>query len=126
MKISPHATIVDATDEDVARFYGPIEINANHVVKAMRRGDLVAGLGGLIEIEPGTWHAFFEVPAHLRSPWVFRHIRAAFDEATERGATTIRAFCDTRIPGAERLMRHLGFQPIDETLEDKVYWQWQL
>lgn len=121
--LDPRHSYRDATEEDIVRFYGPIEFSRPWVAKVIRRGSLIAGFGGLLEIEDGKWIAFFEVPAHLRKPHVFRYIKQAFDEAFERGAVTVIAKCSTHIEGAERLMRHLGFQPTDEEMDGEPVWK---
>lgn len=118
--------IVPATEDEFARFYHGMQVTGRWVGRAMMKGRLIAGFGGLIETGEGEWVAFFEVPAHERKPSVFRHIKAAFAEAREQGAKVIKATCDTSIPRAEALMRHLGFEPTDETLDGKELWVCQV
>ena len=120
------AEIVPATDDDFARFYGGQQVTGKWVARAMRRGRLIAGFGGLIELDGGEWLAFFEVPAAERKPSLLRHIKAAFAEAREQGAKVIKATCDTRIPRAESLMRHLGFEPTEEQHEGREVWVCQV
>lgn len=120
--IRPASEIVPATDDDIARFYGGIEFTGKWFAKAMRRGSLVSGFGGMIETEDGVWFAFLEVPAHERKPILYRHIRDAFDRVKGQGAKVIKATCDTTIPNAEKLMVRLGFRPTDEELNGKVVW----
>lgn len=117
-------TVSPATDDDIARFYGGIQFNAPWVAKAMHKGRLVAGIGGLIEIEPGTWIGFLEVPAHERTPSLYRHVIEVLDQAKQAGAVCIKTWCDDRIPRAEAMMRKLGFVPTDETIDNKVVWAW--
>ncbi|MDW9772551.1 hypothetical protein GOA89_11560 [Sinorhizobium meliloti] len=119
------AEIIQADEDHFARFYHGMQVTGRWIGRAMVKGRLVAGFGGLIETEAGEWIAFFEVPEHERKPSVLRHIKAAFAEAKEQGAKVIKATCDTSIPRAEALMRHLGFEPTDETLDDKVVWAWR-
>jgi len=114
--------IEPATDEDVARFYGGIAFGAQWTGRVLRRGRLVAGFGGLLEIEDGVWLAFLEVPSHERRPYLYRHILAAVDEIRAKGARVIKATCDESIPRSEALMRRLGFEPTDEMLGDRVMW----
>lgn len=122
--IRPDAVVDLATEDDIARYYGPISFMNKWTARVIRKGSLVAAFGGIVEISDGVWQAFFEVPAYLRKPSIFRHILAGFDEAKAQGAREIRAFCNTDIEGAERLMRHLGFRPTDETIEDRTVWKW--
>lgn len=117
-------TVNPATDDDVARFYGGIQFNGEWHAKAMRKGRLVAGMGGVIETEPGVWVGFLEVPAGERRPSLYRHVIEMLDAAKASGATTIKTWCDDSIPRAEAMMRKLGFQPTDETIDDKVVWAW--
>lgn len=124
--IKPSSEIVPATDDDIARFYGGIEFTGKWVAKALRKGKLVSGFGGLIETEDGVWFAFFEVPAHERKPILFRHILEAFEAAKAQGAKVFKATCDTSIPGAEKLMRRLGFAPTEDEINGKVVWAWQV
>lgn len=119
------ARIAWATEEDVARYYGGIEIRARWVGKSMRRGLLIAGFGGAIETSEGEWFAFLEIPGSERKPSLYRHVLEGFERVKEQGATVIKALCDTSIPRAEELMRRLGFQPTDETIDGKVLWKWQ-
>lgn len=114
--------IVTATEDEFARFYHGMQVNGRWVGKAMKKGRLIAGFGGLIETEEGHWLAFFEVPAHERKPSLLRHIKAAFAEAQAQGAKVIKATCDTSIPRAEALMTHLGFEKTDDEHEGRVIW----
>lgn len=122
--IRPDVVTVRATEEDVVRWYGPIYFGGQWTARVMKKGSLVVGFGGFIELEPGTWFAFFEVPSRYRKPLVLRHIRDAMNEAIGMGAEVIKAYCDTSIPRAEALMHHLGFVETDELLDDKVIWKW--
>lgn len=124
--ILPRGEIVDATEDDVARFYGPIEFSGKWIAKALRKGSLVSAFAGLIETEDGVWFAFFEVPAHERKPILYRHILAAVEAAKAQGARVLKATCDTSIPGAERLMVRLGFEPTQDEINGKVVWAWQV
>lgn len=119
------AEIVQATEDEFARFYHGMQVTGRWVGRAMRKGRLIAGFGGLIETKDGEWFAFFEVPAHERKPSLLRHIRAAFADAKGQGAKVIKATCDTSIPRAEALMKHLGFEPTEEQIDDKVVWAWR-
>ncbi|WP_017275774.1 hypothetical protein U8C32_02540 [Sinorhizobium medicae] len=116
------AKIIPATDIDFARYYGGVEVTGRWVGRAMWRGRMIAGFGGLIETDAGEWFAFLEVPREERKPHVFRHVLAAISEAREQGAKVIKATCDTSIPRAEALMNHLGFEPTEETHEGKAVW----
>lgn len=124
--IRPHTEIVDATEDDIVRFYGPIVFQGRWVAKAIRKGSLVSAFGGLIEENEGEWLAFFEVPPHLRRPSIYRHIVAAFNEVKGHGAKVIKAICDTRIDGAEKLIRHLGFLPTDSTINGMQVFEWRI
>lgn len=124
--LKPKGEILPATEDDIARFYGAIEFHSQWAARALRKGSLVAGVGGLLEIENGVWFAFFEVPAHERRPSVYRHILAAFNEAKEKGARTVKAHCSTGIPRAKELMERLGFTPTDEMINGKVVWACQV
>ena len=118
------AEIDTATDEDFARFYGGMQVSGRWVGRAMRRGRLIAGFGGLIEMQDGQWLAFLEVPKEERKPHVYRHILAAFAEAKEQGCTRVIAWCDTSIPNAVKLMTRMGFKKTDEMIEEKEGWAW--
>ena len=117
-------TIQMATDDDVARFYGGIQFNTRWVAKSMRKGRLVAGMGGLLEVEPGLWIGFLEVPEGERRPSIYRHVIEMLAAAKEAGAVKIKTWCDHSIPRAEAMMVKLGFSPTDETIDDKVVWAW--
>lgn len=117
-------TIQMATEDDVARFYGGIEFSTQWHAKSMRKGRLVAGMGGVLEVEPGVWVGFLEVPEHERRPSLYRHVIEMLEEAKKSGAVEIKTWCDDSIPRAEAMMRKLGFFPTDETIDDKVVWSW--
>lgn len=119
-------TVSAATEDDIARFYGGIEFSAPWHAKAMRKGRIVAGMGGVIEMEPGVWLGFLEVPAHARSPSLFRHVKDVLEQARASGAIKVKTWCDDSIPRAEAMMRRLGFQPTDEKIDGKVVWEWVL
>ncbi|RVK73165.1 hypothetical protein CN159_02090 [Sinorhizobium meliloti] len=120
------AKITPATDIDFARYYGGVQVAGRWVGRAMWRGRMIAGFGGLIETEEGEWVAFLEVPQEERKPHIYRHALAAFADAQREGARVIKAWCDVTIPGAERLMKRLGFSPTQEIMDDKVVWKWEL
>jgi hypothetical protein len=120
------AKILPASDVDFARYYGGIEVTGRWVGRAMWRGRMIAGFGGLIETEVGEWVAFLEVPREERKPHIYRHALAAFADARQEGARVVKAWCDATIPGAEKLMKRLGFRPTEETMDDKVVWIWEL
>jgi hypothetical protein len=121
--IKPSITIDDATDDDVARFYPGTQINGNWIAKVFRKGSLVAAFGGFLDLGDGVWFAFLDVPAYLRKPMLYRHVVHAFSEVKARGARIIRAHCDSRIPGAEKLMRHMGFVQTDESYQGVCVWE---
>ena len=112
--------VVDATDDDVARFYRSIQFHGDWTARCIRKGRLVAAMGGVMEIEPGVWFGFIDLPAHLRGPMLYRHTVKVLNEAKAKGARVIRAVCDTDIPRAEAFMRRLGFRPTDEGV-----WEWE-
>ncbi|MDW9528067.1 hypothetical protein RWE87_04895 [Sinorhizobium meliloti] len=114
--------IVPATDEEFSRFYGGMQVNGKWIGRAVKRGRLVSAFGGLIEATEGEWVAFLDIPSHERRPSLYRHIRAAFEDAKAQGAKVIKATCDMSIPRAEALMKHLGFEPTEETHEGKAVW----
>lgn len=118
--LKPIPEIVPATEDDVARFYGAIEISGQWYAKAMRKGALVAGMGGVIETEPGVWVGFLEVPAHERKPSLYRQVITVLDQAKASGAREIRTWCDDSIPRAEAMMRRLGFKPTDEMIDGRT------
>lgn len=113
-----------ADDIDFARFYGGVQVTSQWIGKGIWRRRLLAGFGCVIEVAEGEWMAFLEVPAGERKPHIYRHILQALTDAKKRGARTIKATCDTSIPRAEALMRKLGFEPTQETLDGKVIWAW--
>lgn len=119
------AEIVQATDDDVARCFRGVLFTSRWFGKAIRKGKLVAGIGGVIDLGDGLWFAFLDVPAYLRSPAMYRHILNGMDEAIKLGATRIRALCDTDVPRAEALMTRLGFEPTEEETDGKVVWEWR-
>lgn len=120
------ADIVQATDDDLARASGGMQFSSRWVGKAMRKGRLVAAIGGAVEVEDGVWFGFLELPLYLRRPSVFRHVKDVLAQAIDQGATTIRATCDMQIPRAEEMMRRLGFEPTDELVNGKVIWTCQV
>lgn len=113
-----------ADDVDFARFYGGVRVTGRWIGRALWRRRLVAGFGCIIETAEGEWMAFLEVPAADRKPHVFRHVLQVLNEAKGKGARVIKATCDTSIPRAEALMKKLGFEPTEETLDGKVVWAW--
>lgn len=113
-------TVSLATEDDIARFYGGIQFNARWHAKAMRKGRLIAGIGGVIETEPGVWFGFLEVPAHLRRPSLYRQVVQVLDEAKALGAREVRTWCDKSIPRAGAMMRRLGFVRTDEMIDGKA------
>jgi hypothetical protein len=116
--------IVPADDDSVARFYG-VQFSNRWIGKAIRKGRLVAGFGGAMEISDGVWFAFLDIPAHLRRSINYRHILAALGEMKSMGAQTIRAACESDIPGAEALLQRLGFLPTDEEIDGRKVWEWR-
>lgn len=92
------------------------------VGKALKKGRLVAAIGGAFEVEDGVWFGFLELPSHLRKPSVFRHVISVLRSAKEQGAIVLKATCDTSTPRAEEMMRKIGFEPTDETISDKKVW----
>ncbi|SCW39028.1 hypothetical protein SAMN02927900_01290 [Rhizobium mongolense subsp. loessense] len=120
------AEIGPADDIDFARYFGGMHVTGRWVGRALRRGRLIAGFGGLLEVKDAEWFAFLEVPAGDRKPHVYRHVLAAFAEAKAQGAKRITAWCDTSIPGAEKLMNRLGFKKTDEIMQEKEVWAWEL
>lgn len=117
------AEIVPATDDDVARYSGGMSFTSRWVGKSLKKGRLVAAIGGAFEIEDGIWFGFLELPSHLRRPSVFRHVIDVLRMAKEQGATVVKATCDMQIPRAEEMMRKLGFEPTDEIISGKVVWK---
>ncbi|KRB51786.1 hypothetical protein ASE04_09645 [Rhizobium sp. Root708] len=120
------AEIRQATDDDIARFYGAIEFKSQWVARALRNGRLIAGFGGALETADGVWFAFLDVPPQYLKPSIYRHIVAGIHEAKSKGAKVIKARCDTRIPRAEALLKHLGFLPTDEVVDNEVIWECQV
>lgn len=116
------AEIDRATDDDFARFYGGMQVTSKWVGRVIRRGRLLSAFGGLIETREGEWVAFLEIPSRDRRPSLYRHIRAAFEDAKEQGAKVIKATCDMRIPRAEALMLKLGFEPTQEEHDGRAVW----
>lgn len=116
--------IDDATEDDVARFYG-ISFPGQWRGRVMRRGKLVAAFAGVFESPNGEWFGVMDVPAHLRGLALYREAKRFLASASDAGANTIRAACDTDIPRAAEFMARLGFEPTDDETEDgKVIWQW--
>ncbi len=118
--------ILEATDDDIARASGGMQFTGQWIAKTIKRGRLVDAVGGAFEIEDGVWFAFLELPERYRAPSVFRHIKAGMAQARERGATTIKATCDLRIPRAKEMMERLGFEPTDEIINGEVVWNVRL
>src|SRR6478609_8351009 len=118
--------IQEATDDDIARASGGMQFTGQWVAKTIKRGRLVDAVGGAFEIEDGVWFGFLELPERYRAPSVFRHVRAVMTEARGRGATTIKATCDLRIPRAKEMMVWLGFEPTDEIINGEVVWNVRL
>lgn len=114
--------VIQATDDDLARASGGLQFETQWVGKAVHRGRLVEAIGGAFEIEHGVWFGFMEVPAQLRRPSVFRHVRHVITQAREKGATILKATCDADIPRAKEMMQRLGFEPTEEEINGKVIW----
>lgn len=107
-----------ATEDDVARFYGGIEFTGDWEGYVIRKGKLIAAFAGIFR-NGEDWFAIFEVPAHLRTPTLYRRAKRFLAGKTE----PIKAVCDMRIPRAEEFMTRLGFEPTDEVLDNKVIWK---
>lgn len=120
------AEIVPATEDEFVRFYHGIAPTARWIGRAIRKGRLVAGFGGAIEIGEGEWYAFLDIPSHLRKPIVYRHILAGIEEMKREGASLVRVVCDDRIPRAEALLTRLGFELTDEEIDGKKVFIWQV
>lgn len=118
-------TVEPATDEDIARFYGGITFTAPWTGRAIRRGKLIAGFGGAIETESGCWMAFLDVPAHIRRPTLYRHVRAGMAEIAAMGGHTIRAAVDDSIPKAKTFLDRLGFMPTDDEIDGRTVYEWR-
>lgn len=115
--------IQQATEDDIARASGGMQFTGQWVAKAIKRGRLVAAVGGAFEIEDGVWFGFLELPERYRAPSVFRHVLAILLDAKSKGATTFKATCDLRIPRAKEMMERLGFEPTDEVINGEVVWE---
>lgn len=118
----PDLVISDATEDDVARWYG-IMFPAEWVGLAGRRGRLVTGFGGIFRGE-GGWYGVMEVSGRDRSPFMYRHAKRILKSAAAKGADVVKAACDEDIPRARVFMERLGFVPTDEKTHDgRVVWQ---
>lgn len=114
--------ISPATADDVARIGGGRSFTSAWKAKVIRRGDMVAAIGGAFDAGEGVWFGFIDVPAHLRDRSLFRHAVAFINELRDHGVAAVKATCDTRIPRAEEFMRRLGFEPTGETQKSEVIW----
>jgi hypothetical protein len=123
--ISPTPRLEPATEEDILRWYGPIEFHAQWLGQVLKKGSLVVGFGGMIEIEPGVWLAFLECPEKYRKPTFLRHILRMMDDARALGATEIRAARNPDIPRPDALLQHLGFVETEEKYNDQAVWVWR-
>lgn len=117
-----NADIVPATEDDFARFYRGVVPTAQWMGSAVRKGRLVAGFGGALEVSDGIWFAFLDVPAHLRSRAIYKRIILALAEIRRRGGREVRAMCDETIPRAKEMLERLGFEPTDEVIDGKAVW----
>jgi hypothetical protein len=125
MTIYPHGVIATATDDDVARFYGPIEFTSRYVAKALRKGKLVAALGGAFEHKDGVWYGFLEIPVSERRLSVYRHTVRLLQEVKAAGAVMVRATCQTEIPRAAEFLARLGFVPTEDEIDGRQVWEWR-
>lgn len=112
-----------ATPDDFARFYGKQPPDEWYGVLGERDG-VVLGMGNVTWDQWGRPWLFFnravpDVPAiamHRLARWVMNDLRTAF------GETTVHAFCDTNIAGAEKWLRRLGFEPDPEMGGSVAVW----
>lgn len=117
--------IVAATDDDIARFYDGARITVPWRAKAIRLGRIVGGVGGVVQDGDGTWFAFLDVPRHLRTPVLYRHVKQGLLELAGAGATVVRATCNSDIPRADAFLRRLGFEPTQDYRGDERVWEWR-
>lgn len=112
--------IEPASEDDFARFYHGIVPTGQWTGRIVRKGRLIAGFGGAMEVANGVWFAFLDIPTHVRTPVVYRHIRHAI--AGIGAGAEIRAVCDVGIPRAKEMLERLGFEPTDEEIDGKAVW----
>jgi hypothetical protein len=115
-----------ATPGDFERFYGRPPPDEWFGVLGERNG-VILGMGSAVWDKWGRAWLFFnrgdsDVSAfamHRLALWVMNDLRKTFQE------TTVHAFCDATIPGAEKWLRRLGFEPAPEIEAPVMIWKAQ-
>ncbi len=116
-----------ATAADFERFYGKQPPDEWFGVTAERDGVLL-GMGSVVWDKWGRAWLFFNrgqgasaLAMHRLALWVMRDLQTTFRE------TTVFAFCDETIAGADKWLQRLGFKPAPEIEAPVMIWkaQWQ-
>ena len=117
--------IVEATNNDVRRFYNGY-INRPWQGKAVKKGRIVLGMGGVSVFDDGTIMAFMDLTEQAKTPIVFRHVLQYLNALAKKGAEPVLAAADASVPRAEDFLTRLGFEPTESFDPDgKRIWIWQ-
>ena len=117
--------IVEATNSDIRRFYNGY-INRPWQGKAVKKGRIVLGIGGVSVFDDGTIMAFMDLTDKAKTPIVFRHVLQYLKALAKKGAEPVLAAVDTSVPRAEDFLMRLGFEPTESFDPDgKRIWVWQ-
>ena len=98
----------DATHIDAQRYYGGNLANPWQG-KAVKRGRLVMGIGGVAVLDDGTFMAFLDLAESAKKPMVFRHVWRFLKELEKKGIGPVFAASDISVPRAEEFLKRLGF-----------------
>lgn len=104
--------IVEATNDDIRRFYGGT-IGRPWQGKVVKKGRIVLGVSGVTVLDDGTIMAFMDLTDRARTPLVFRHVFRYLKSLSARGIGPVLAASDTSIPRAEEFLVRLGFEPTE-------------
>ena len=115
-----------ATLAEVERYYG-IAVDLPAFAYIGEAGGTAVGCGGLAWAEGRCWLFFNAEPGNGTFPFaVMRMAQRMQDLAVALGEQAVYVTQDTRFDTSERLIRLLGFTPLDETFREQKVWVWHV
>ena len=112
-------TLVEATNRDIARFYG-IKMQSDWFGWAVKTPQMIVGIGGAVNYADNDWIVFVDQKSKVLKPIHLRLAKKALSKLKGLGAGRVAAKCDETIKGADVFLKRLGF--VDQG--DGV-WEWQ-
>ena len=98
-----------AENKDFVRLYG-IEPPPKWRGYVGVNGNVIIGMGGIIESEAGNWGFFDAIPGAKVPVVIHRLAKRLLSEFND----TVNVVCDTKIANAEKWLLRLGFKQTDE------------